>query len=56
MATRGMTLVSALTLARAKRAIVRPNAGFLKQLAAYEVKLRQIDIFERKRFIVPTSR
>jgi atypical dual specificity phosphatase len=41
MAIGGMPLRKAVTYVKGKRRVVRPNQGFLRQLARYEEKLRR---------------
>lgn len=43
MATQGTSLTEAFAQVKAKRRIVRPNPGFMKQLAEYEEKFKRIE-------------
>jgi protein-tyrosine phosphatase len=47
------TLPSALLRLRRARPVVRPNAGFLRHLAATDERLRQLRIGDERRYVAP---
>ncbi|KAH9928763.1 protein-tyrosine phosphatase-like protein [Amylocystis lapponica] len=55
IAVERMSLESALRLVRSKRQVVRPNAGFLRQLQVYEkvTRLREEQVIREQRSVRP---